>query len=146
MCGKDLSADLQSGNSVRGGNLDHTLPALYLWPLTTENATLLCQDHNAAKAEKWPSEFYNYQKLRQLVVKTGIDYDVLAGTPHYNPEALERLHDTDFVEGLLNKFAPYIDEIIRLRNRILAATGFDFFTSYPHISRDLIRRADATRR
>ena len=115
MCGKDLSADLQSDATVRGGNLDH-LPAMYLWPLTTANATFLCKEHNAEKAEKWPSEFYNGLKLRELVVKTGIDYETLAGKPHYNPDALTRLRVSEFVETLLHKYAPYLDEIIRLRN------------------------------
>lgn len=145
-CAKDLSADLQSDVTVRSGNLDHTLPAVYLWPLTTDNATLLCKEHNAEKAERWPGAYYTAQKLHELVVKTGIPYDTLAGQPHYNPDALERLHDAAFVERLLHKYAAYIEEIIRLRNRILNATGFDFFTSYSGISQEWIRRADAARR
>jgi hypothetical protein len=145
-CGKDLSADLQAEATAREGNLDHTLPAIFLWPLTTDNATLLCRDHNAEKAEKWPGEYYTGPKLRELVVKTGIDYDTFADKPHYNPVALERLHDEAFVESLLHKYAAYIDEIIRLRNRILVATGFDFFQSYPRISQDWVKKADAARR
>jgi hypothetical protein len=142
MCGKDLSSDLQLGTTVLGGNLDHTLPALYLWPLTTSNATLLCKEHNAEKAEKWPSEYYADPKLRELVVKTGIDYNTLAGKPHYNPDALTRLRSSIFVEQLLHKYAPYLDELIRLRNRILKSSGLDFFKSYSHISPEWIKRAD----
>jgi hypothetical protein len=78
-------------------------------------------------------------------VKTGIDYDILAAKPHYNPDALKRLGDSHFVEKLLNKYAAYLDEIIRLRNRILKATSFDFFQTYEHISPEWIKRADAAR-
>ena len=38
--------------------LHHTLPVKFLWTLTTDNATLLCKAHNAAKAEKWPGAYY----------------------------------------------------------------------------------------
>jgi hypothetical protein len=145
MCGTDLSADLQSDATVRGGNLDHTLPAVYLWPLTSDNATLLCKGHNGEKAEKWPGQYYDAGKLRELVVKTGIAYDILAGKPHYNPDALVRLRDPHFVEKLLHKYAAYLDDIIRQRNRVLKATGFDFFQSYPNISPEWIKRADTAR-
>jgi hypothetical protein len=63
--------------------LDHTLPAIFLWPLTTENATLLCREHNAEKAGKWPSEYYSDMELKDLSVLTGIPYGTLAGPPHY---------------------------------------------------------------
>ena len=36
-CGIDLSADVGS-KLKKLGNLDHTLPVFYLWPLTTDNA------------------------------------------------------------------------------------------------------------
>ena len=143
VCGKDLSADIQSGATVRGGNLDHTLPALYLWPLTTNTATLLCKEHNAEKAEKWPGTFYDARKLRELVVKTGITYEVLAGRPHFNPDALQRLRNPQFIEQMLHKYAAYLDEIIHLRNRILKSTRLDFFKRYPQISPEWIKRANA---
>lgn len=142
VCGKDLSGDLQTDAAARGGNLDHTLPVKYLWPMTTDNATLLCKRHNAEKAEKWPGEFYGRPKLRELVVKTGVPYEVLIAAPHFNPDALERLHNADFVEQLLQKYAAYIDEIIHLRNRVLRATSFDFFKSSTRISTAWIRRAN----
>ena len=86
MCGKDLSADLQSDATVRGGNLDHTLPRCTSGRSPQLTQTFLRKEHNAEKAEKWPSEFYNGLKLRELVVKTGIDYEKLGGKPHNNLE------------------------------------------------------------
>ena len=47
-CGKDLRA-VESQNEHP---LDHTLPAVFLWPLTTANATLLCRDCNGEKSGK----------------------------------------------------------------------------------------------
>ena len=46
----------------RGFHLDHTLPVRLLWPLTTDNATLLCQSCNNEKHDRWPSEFYDVAK------------------------------------------------------------------------------------
>lgn len=52
--------------------IDHTLPAKYLWPVTTNNATLLCNDCNNQKHDKWPSEFYSNDKLKGLDSPYGI--------------------------------------------------------------------------
>lgn len=129
-CSKDLSGAI----SATERPLDHTLPASFLWPLTTENATLLCREHNAEKTGKWPSEFYNERELRRLSVTTGIRLELLKSRPHFNPEALQRLHDSAFVDGLLEKYSAYIDELIHLRNRILKASGFDYFNVSKQIS------------
>ena len=126
-CGEDLSQDIQTKSVQGGGNLDHTLPAKFLWPLTSHNATLLCKRHNGEKAEKWPSEFYTDQEIKRLVTLTGITYDTMVGNPHYNQDAIEKLHDPEFVDTLLAKYAAYMDEMIKVRNRILIATGFDLF-------------------
>ena len=67
-------------------------------------------------------------ELRALAVLTGIQYDTLAGQPHYNPEAIERLQISEHVDQLLTKYAAYMGEIIKLRNRILEHENFDFFT------------------
>lgn len=142
-CGKDLSKDLEAKTDVQGGNLDHTLPARWLWPLTTENATLLCSEHNGDKADSWPSDFYTDRELRRLVTLTGIPYEVLTAAPHYNPEALEKLHHPEFVEALLEKYAPYMAELMLVRNRILRAAGFDFFSVSKKISRRWIRTANS---
>jgi len=142
-CGAELSGDREKGKKELRGNLDHTLPAKFLWPLTTHNATLLCKDHNAEKAEKWPSHYYTDAELRKLAPLVGINYLTLKADQHFNPEALKRLEDVAFVEKLFAKYARYEDELIGLRNRILATTGLDFFKSWPKISVDLVARADA---
>ena len=141
-CGEDLSQDIQAKSVQRGGNLDHTLPAKFLWPLTNHNATLLCQRHNGEKAEKWPSEFYTDQEIKRLVTLTGISYDTMTGEPYYNPDAIERLHDPAFVDALLAKYAAYMDEMINIRNRILNATGFDMFGVSKTLSKAWTKRAD----
>jgi hypothetical protein len=122
--------------------LDHTLPALYLWPLDTDNATLLCRDCNGEKADKWPSDFYTEDELARLSGMTGIPLDTLKGLPHYNPEAMKQLEDAEAVDGLLAKHAARIDELIRLRNRVLTVTGFDFFRTSKHISSTWVELAD----
>ena len=141
-CGEDLSQDLQATSVQRGGNLDHTLPVKFLWPLTSYNATLLCQKHNGEKAEKWPSEFYTDPEIKHLVTLTGIPYDTMAGKPHYNPDAVERLRDPQFVDTLLAKFAAYMDEMIMIRNRILNATGLDMFSVSKTLSKSWTEKAD----
>ncbi len=141
-CGLELTSDREKGFKELKGNLDHTLPAKFLWPLTTDNATLLCRDHNGEKAEKWPGEYYNDAELRSLSPLVGIEYRQLKGRAHFNPAALVRLEDAHYVEAMFVKYARYLDELIGLRNRILKATGFDFFKSWPKISKDIIKRAD----
>jgi len=138
-CGVDLSHVTDNKEKP----LDHTLPVYYLWPLSTENATLLCHDCNGQKSGKWPSRFTAYaKKLRQLSILTGFDYDLLAGDPQYNPEAMEALHDPEKVDALLEKYAAYMDEVIKLRNRILKDTGYDFFSVSKTISDAYVRRAN----
>lgn len=141
-CGRSLGRDRTSGKTQLRGNLDHTLPAKFLWPLTTHNATLLCKDHNANKSEAWPGEYYTDDELRRLAPMVGIDYNILKGTPHFNPEALQRLKQSTLVEALFAKYARYPGELISLRNRILVAAEFDFFKSWPKISADFVKRAD----
>lgn len=140
-CDKDLSGDREKG-AASLGNLDHTFPAKYLWPLTSNNATLLCKEHNGEKAEKWPGTYYTDAELRRLAPLVGIDYKDLKGPAFFNPEAVDRLRKADFVEKLFVKHARYVDDLIRLRNQILKATKFDFFTSWPKISPDLVERAN----
>lgn len=141
-CGLDLSADLTAGVAQKEGNLDHTLPVYYLWPLTTDNATLLCREHNGAKAEKWPGNFYSDTEMRKLSALTGIEHRVMSGDPLFNPEALDKLKDAGFIETLFEKFARYPNELLRLRNRILTQTGFDFLSSSAKLSPDWKKKAD----
>lgn len=137
-CGKDLSFVAES----REKPLDHTLPVFYLWPLSTENATLLCRDCNGNKSGAWPSDFYNDSQLKRLAILTGIDYSLLSGKPLYNPDAIAALHDPEKVDALLEKFAAYLPEVIKLRNRIRRDIGFDFFSVSRTISKAYIRKAD----
>lgn len=136
-CGKDLS------NPDTVANLDHTLPAMYLWPLNTNNATLLCSDCNQKKSGLWPGEFYNDRKLHDLAIRTGIDYSVLKGKSMYNPEAIEKLKNKEIVNKIVTNYSKYIDEIIKIRNRILIDTNFDFFESTNIISKTIIDRANS---
>ena len=128
--------------SAKERPLDHTLPVVYLWPLTSENATLLCRDHNGEKSGKWPSEYYSDKELKQLSVLTGIKYDTLIAQPHYNPDALRYLQNHDHVDALLQKYAAYMPEIIKLRNRILKHEGFDLFQYSTTVASAWIRQAD----
>jgi hypothetical protein len=144
-CGIDLSSDLSGGSSAKLGNLDHTLPVYYLWPLTTNNATLLCRNHNGAKAEKWPGVFYSKQELRRLSALTGVDYRLMEADPTFNPEAIAKLQESDFVESLFLKFARYPDELLRLRNRVLDSTGHDFLDIGANVSADWKDKADQLR-
>jgi endogenous inhibitor of DNA gyrase (YacG/DUF329 family) len=137
-CGKNL----KDVKDEKERPFDHTLPASYLWPLTTENATLLCKDHNGEKTGKWPSEYYSQMELRQLSVMTGYDYDLLAGPPIINPEAIEKLKKPSIVDDLLHRYGAYMDEIIKIRNKILSITGFDFFKHSRIISNKWKRKAD----
>ena len=136
-CGKDLR-----GVGAKERPLDHTLPAVFLWPLTTENATLLCREHNSEKSDKWPSAYYSDNELKNLAVLTGVQYEILAGQPRYNPVAIERLKISEQVDQLLTKYAAYMSEIIKLRNRILEYEDFDFFQHSATISSAWIRQAD----
>lgn len=137
-CGKTL----KQADTTKEANLDHTLPVFYLWPLTTDNATLLCRDHNSEKSGKWPSEYYTNQEIRRLVVITGIDYQTLSGEPFFNPEAIEKLKDSKVVDDLLEKFGAYLNEIIKLRNRLKYYEGFDFFEYSDMISKVHVEKAD----
>jgi hypothetical protein len=141
-CGVDLTSVDQSSER----HLDHTLPAVYLWPLTTENATLLCRTHNSEKAGKWPNEVYTDDELRRLSAMTGIEYGTLTAAPHFNPEAIDRLREPEEVDALLTKYAPYMDEILRVRNRVLDATTLDIFAVSTIVSNAWIKRADDARK
>jgi len=141
-CGLDLSGDLQAGVAQKVGNLDHTLPVFFLWPLTTNNATLLCSKHNGEKAEKWPGNYYSELELRKLSTLTGIDYRLMTGEPQFNPDAISKLKEPEFIVALFEKFARYPRELLRLRNRILQVTNFDFLGVTSQISPDWKKRAE----
>lgn len=76
---------------------------------------------------------------------TGIDYATLTDEPHFNPEAIARLGEPDEVDALVTKYAPYMDEILRVRNRLLDANGLDIFAVSTIVSKAWIKRADEAR-
>ncbi len=137
-CGKDL----RSVTDQRERPLDHTLPVFYLWPLSTQNATLLCREHNGEKSGKWPSQYYSDEELKRLSILTGLEFALLTGKPTYNPAALEQLKSSQHVDALLAKYSAYLTEIIKLRNRLLRDTSLDFFAYSQNLSETWRTQAD----
>jgi len=67
--------------------VDHILPATYLYPLTEANACLLSTDANQAKRGRWPSEFFTNNELIKLARITGANLDLISRrTPLVNPD------------------------------------------------------------
>jgi hypothetical protein len=52
----------------------------------------------------------------------------LKAEPTINPAAIEHLQDSGNVQALLTKYAAYMDEVVKLRNRILKHAGVDIFS------------------
>ena len=112
-------------------HLDHTLPVRFLWPLRTENATLLCSDCNNRKHDRWPSEFYDDPKLRALARLTGYPYDLVSGQPRVNDEAVaEILADTD---SFIEEWIPRPGEIRKVRRMIREHAKIDIFEHAAHV-------------
>jgi hypothetical protein len=123
-CGKPL---IYRATGVRNYDLDHTLPAKYLWPVSTGNATLLCNDCNNAKHDKWPSEFYTPEQLKALARLTSIEYDVLSGAPRLNPTAVEAILAN--ADRFIEQWIAYPEDIKKVRQLILEMNGVDIFVS-----------------
>lgn len=65
--------------------VDHILPSKFLFPLTRENAALLCTGCNNGKHDRWPSQYYSNNELIELSRTTGADLSLLANlTPVVN--------------------------------------------------------------
>lgn len=113
-------------------HLDHTLPASLLWPMTTENATLLCSTCNNQKHDQWPSSFYdNAPKLRRLAVRTGYEYALLAGPPRINEDAVAAIvEDTD---GFIEAWIHYPEDIKKVRRLIREHENIDIFEHAEHV-------------
>lgn len=80
-CSKPLSFSAR-----RSWEVDHILPSKYLYPLSVDNAALLCAGCNNAKHGRWPSEFYTNNELINLSKLTGADLSLLASAqPVVNP-------------------------------------------------------------
>lgn len=121
-CGKPLT---YRASGAKGYDLDHTLPAKYLWPLSTGNATLLCSKCNNAKHDKWPSEFYQPEQLKALARLTSIEYDSLSGSPRLNPTAVEEILAN--VDRFIQQWIAYPDDIKKVRQLILDMNRVDIF-------------------
>lgn len=106
-------------------DLDHTLPARYLWPINTRSATLLCSECNNAKHDKWPSEFYRPEQLKALARLTSIEYDFLSGPPSLNPKAVEAILAN--VDRFIEQWIAYPDDIKKVRQLIKEMNGTDIF-------------------
>jgi hypothetical protein len=84
-CKADVS--LYASKLENSYNLDHTRPLSLLWPLD-ETATCLCKSCNSAKRDRYPSDFYTPDELRELSKITGISMAELK-SPKPNLSALE---------------------------------------------------------
>lgn len=127
-CGKKI--EFIDGKIV-GGALDHTLPARYLWPIETDNATLLCEECNNNKHDKWPSEFYDKKKLKRLAVLTGIPFEILCGNPQLNPKAVEKILTN--IDKFIEDWIEYPEEIKKIRYLILGMRGIDIFEKAKYV-------------
>ena len=104
---------------------DHTLPVRLLWPMTTENATLLCSTCNGQKGARWPSEFYDEQHLRRLAVLTAIPYEILSGGQAVNEEALAIIQEDP--DSFLAEWIHRPEELRTLRRLVQEIVGVDIF-------------------
>lgn len=128
--GRCFNCDKPLTYKVRGAkdyDLDHTLPAKHLWPLSTGNATLLCSKCNNAKHDKWPSEFYTPVQLKALARLTSIEYELLSGPPKLNPLAIEAILTN--VDRFIEQWIAYPDDLKKMRQLIQEMNNIDIFTS-----------------
>ena len=133
-CGRDLHFTLTGQKDF---NLDHTLPAKLLWPLDTDNATLLCLDCNNEKHDQWPSTYYSdLKKLRKLARLTGFTYAVLSGPPIVNAAALDEiLADPD---AFIEEWIHYPENLRKVRRMIQDHANIDIFESAKHVPSHLL--------
>lgn len=117
-CGIDLSM------AKRGEyHIDHVLPAKYLWRLE-DGTALLCRSCNLEKREKWPSEFYSLSQLKDLSLRIGIPFKLLASKkPKVNPSALKKVKEN--IDDIYKELASRPREMKKLRNIILEIEGID---------------------
>jgi 5-methylcytosine-specific restriction endonuclease McrA len=119
--------------------IDHTLPASLLWPLTTENATLLCSRCNNEKHDRWPSAFYDVPKLKRLATRTGYEYALLAGPPRINEAAVTAI--VEDADGFIETWIHYPEEIKKVRRLIRDHEKIDIFEHAEHVP-DHLREPD----
>lgn len=127
-CGVDLQIVPKGRQPFQ---IDHTLPARLLWPMTTENGTLLCSRCNNEKHDRWPSDFYDIPKLKRLAVLTGYEFALLAGPPRLNDDALTAIvEDTD---GFIETWIHYPEEIKKVRRLVREHGGIDIYEHAEHV-------------
>jgi hypothetical protein len=83
-CGKHLQL-----NEVQ---LDHTRPLAYLWPID-EHATCLCAEHNNAKSDRFPVDFYTTSELEKLSDVCGLSLGELQEKSLNQPQLKRILGD-----------------------------------------------------
>jgi hypothetical protein len=108
-CGRALA-------SQKKMHLDHTRPLALLWPLD-ESATALCGSCNTQKRDRFPSEFYSKNQLRQLAGITGLKYQVLK-SPEPNHEAIREILEN--IDWLFEEFLVRPDLLKELDGKIVA--------------------------
>lgn len=130
-CGLDLKS------SGRGQyHIDHVLPAKYLWRLE-DAVALLCKKCNLEKRDKWPSKFYSEKQLKDLSLRTGVNYDVLSNPkPKINPFALNKVKEK--VDEIYKELASRPREMRRLRNIILSTENVDILTYLKKYQKDKV--------
>ena len=123
----------------RNFNLDHTLPARLLWPLATDNATLLCSGCNNEKHDRWPSDFYNHRQLKALARLTGYEYALLSGPSRINEAVVgDILADPD---AFIEEWITCPEDIRKVRRLIRTYTDIDIFKGAAHVP-DHLRESD----
>ncbi len=132
-CGRELRYPSKGPTAF---NLDHTLPVRLLWPLETQNATLLCAKCNNEKHGNWPSEFYSLTELRSLARLTGFKYTLLVGEPKINQVAVNKvIADAD---GFIERWIQYPNEVKKVRRLIRNFAQIDIFDSASHVPDSLL--------
>ena len=127
-------------STPEGFQIDHTLPVRLLWPVSTENATLLCSRCNNEKHDRWPSEYYQEAKLRKLARLTDYSYHLLAGPPMLNTEAANDVLDD--ADSFIEEWIHSPEDIRRIRRIVLEYTGKDLFAHTTHVPAHLREDAD----
>lgn len=132
-CGVDLS-----GSSRGEYHIDHVLPAKYLWRLEDAMA-LLCKKCNLEKRDSWPSQFYSHSQLKDLSLRTGISYEIVASElPRINPVALDKLKEK--ADEIYKELASRPREMRRLRNIILKTENIDILDYLKDYKKDNIEK------
>lgn len=65
-------------NDRKSWAVDHVLPSRYLYPLTKRNAALLSREANDNKHDRWPSEFYSNNELKNLARTIEADLSLIS--------------------------------------------------------------------